>query len=67
MKELPKLNYAGIEWHALKSFLIKELEGYRECNDSMQSEAQSNFIRGKISYIKELLDLENKYSRSISR
>lgn len=67
MKEIPKINYAGVEWNAIKAFLINELQAYREANDGMTTEAMTNFTRGKISYIKELLDLENRHSRALSR
>lgn len=67
MKEIPKINYAGVEWNAMKAFLINELQAYREANDSIQADQQTSYTRGKIAYIKELLDLENRHSRTLSR
>lgn len=47
-----------IEWNAVKEFCEKRLAELRAENDNDADEIETAKLRGMISFIKELLDLE---------
>lgn len=58
MKPLTKAMLLSPLWIRLKRELEEELAHKREANDHMESDLLTAFRRGQISFIKELLDLQ---------